>query len=140
MIAWGRPPANERVVPMRRVAAAACELEAVNLMVTGELTALKMAMGKADVGEDPTVKGWEEVQGDMRWSVGCMRSWESELRKPVGLEGLWMVSNNQMELSRDIWVFFFSCPPRVGETDGGRGGEKEGLKIFKEWTPYFPSH
>lgn len=110
---------------MRRVAAAACELEAVNLMVTGELTALKMAMGKADVGEDPTVKGWEEVQGDMRWSVGCMRSWESELRKPVGLEGLWMVSNNQMELSRDIWVFFFHALPGSGRRMEGEGERKK---------------
>jgi hypothetical protein len=72
---------------MRRVAAPVCEDVAVNLIVRGELTDLKSAIGKEEVEEVPTVYvvAEEEVQEDMRVSVGCMRSWEAALRKPVGL-------------------------------------------------------
>lgn len=52
---WGRPPAKDRVVPMRSVAAPVCEDDAVNLIVTGLLTDLKIAMGKSDSEELPTV-------------------------------------------------------------------------------------
>ena len=45
---WGRPDAKERVVPILSVAAPVCEEDAVNLIVKGELTDLKRAMGKEE--------------------------------------------------------------------------------------------
>jgi hypothetical protein len=59
----------------------------VNLIVSGEFTDLKRAIGKEDVDEVPTVNVFAEVlvQEDMRASEGCMRSWEAAFRKPVGL-------------------------------------------------------
>lgn len=91
MVTRGLPPANESVVPMRRVAAPVCEEVAVNLIVRGELTDLKRAIGKLEAEEAPTVYVVEEedVQEDMRASEGCMRSWEAACRKPVGL--IWRV-------------------------------------------------
>jgi hypothetical protein len=76
---------------MRRVAAPVCADVAVNLIVRGEFTDLKSAMGKDDGEVVPTVYVGVEVQGDMRVSEGCMRSWEGAFRKPVGLL-LWWVS------------------------------------------------
>lgn len=72
---------------MRSVAAPVCAADAVNLMVIGEFTDLKSAIGKDEVDEEPTVNVLAEVlvQEDMRASEGCMRSWEAALRKPVGL-------------------------------------------------------
>lgn len=69
---------------MRSVAAPVCEDDAVKLIVTGLLTDLKMAMGKSDSEELPTVY----VRGPqlaMRESDGCILSWFAALRKPVGL-------------------------------------------------------
>lgn len=80
----GRAPANASVVPMRKVAAPlAWAAVKVNLMVTGELALLKMAMGKSETAEVPTVyvRGPHDA---MRVSEGCMRSWLAALRKPVG--------------------------------------------------------
>ena len=54
-VAWGRPPAKERVVPILRVAAPVWEDVAVNLMVKGELTDLKIAIGNEDTEELSTV-------------------------------------------------------------------------------------
>lgn len=54
-VAWGRPPAKERVVPILRVAAPVWEEVAVNLIVNGELTDLNNAMGKSVSDELPTV-------------------------------------------------------------------------------------
>ena len=76
------------MVPMRSVAAAVWAAVAVTLIVKGELTDLKSAIGKDDGDEVVTVYV-VVVQGDMRVSEGCMRSWEAALRKPVGL---WCVS------------------------------------------------
>jgi hypothetical protein len=77
---------------MRSVAAPVCADVAVNLIVRGELTDLKSAIGKDETEEEPTVYV-EEVQEDMRESDGCMRSWEAAFRKPVGLDdGGWGVS------------------------------------------------
>ena len=72
---------------MRSVAAPVCEDVAVNLIVKGELTDLKSAIGKVERLEEPTVKVFAEVdvQEDMRESEGCIRSWEAAFRKPVGL-------------------------------------------------------
>lgn len=54
-VTWCLPPANESVVPIRRVAAPVCEEVAVNLIVRGELTDLKRAIGKVESEEVPTV-------------------------------------------------------------------------------------
>lgn len=54
-VAWGRPPAKERVVPILRVAAPVWDDVAVNLMVKGELTDLKRAIGNEETEELPTV-------------------------------------------------------------------------------------
>lgn len=72
------------MVPILRVAAPVWEDVAVNLMVKGELTDLKRAIGNEDTEELPTVYV-PGVQEDMRESEGCMRSWLAALRKPVGL-------------------------------------------------------
>lgn len=72
---------------MRRVAAPVCAADAVNVMLIGEFTDLKRAIGKDEMEEVPTVNVFAEllVQEDMRLSEGCMRSWEAAFRKPVGL-------------------------------------------------------
>lgn len=72
---------------MRSVAAPVCAADAVNLILSGEFTDLKRAIGKDEVDEVPTVNVCAEVlvHEDMRVSEGCMRSWEAAFRKPVGL-------------------------------------------------------
>lgn len=54
-------------------------------MVTGSLTLLKMAIGKSLGAELPT-RYVRAPQFDILESEGCMRSWVSAFRKPVGLE------------------------------------------------------
>jgi hypothetical protein len=51
----GLPPANDSVVPMRRVAAELMAEFKLNLMVTGALTDLNSAIGKDEVLLEPTV-------------------------------------------------------------------------------------
>lgn len=60
-------------MPILNVAAPVCEDEAVNLIVRGEFTDLKRAIGKEDTEELPTVYV-PGVQEDMRLSEGCIRS------------------------------------------------------------------
>ena len=71
-------------MPILRVAAPVCEEDAVNLIVKGEFTDLKRAMGKAESSELPTVYVPGD-QEDMRVSEGCIRSWLTAFRKPFGL-------------------------------------------------------
>lgn len=78
----GRAPANARVVPILSIKVPLI-LVVENLIVVGLLTATTWAIGNASVPLLPTVYV-SGPQDAMRLSVGCMRSWLSALRKPVG--------------------------------------------------------
>lgn len=80
-MAWGRPPAKDRVVAMRSVAVLLIAEDSEKEIFVPELTDLNNAMGQEAVAVLATVPGLHE---DMRESEGCMRSCLSAFRKPVG--------------------------------------------------------
>lgn len=117
MLALGRPPAKERVVATRRVAAPdACAAVRVNLIVKGVLVDLKRAIGTSVKLLLPAVYV-SGPQDDMRLSLGCILRNLSAFLNPSGWPSYSPTLKSDVRDAREPEIFAVVALPALTLTD-----------------------